>query len=43
MPSVDCDIDHRTTPYAEGGCTHDHDLVPICRHHHRIRYQRTIP
>jgi hypothetical protein len=38
MPSVDCDIDHRR-PHAEGGCTHDHNLAPICRHHHRIRHQ----
>jgi hypothetical protein len=38
MPSVDCDIDHNH-PYGEGGCTHDHNLAPICRHHHRIRHQ----
>ncbi len=38
MPSVDCDIDH-TTPYADGGCSHNHNLAPICRHHHRIRHQ----
>ena len=38
MPSVDCDLDHRT-PYSLGGCTHDHNLAPLCRHHHRIRHQ----
>lgn len=38
MPSVDCDIDHRT-PHGEGGCTHNHNLAPVCRHHHRIRHQ----
>ena len=38
MPSVDCDIDHRT-PHGDGGCTHDHNLAPVCRHHHRIRHQ----
>jgi len=38
MPSVDCDLDHRH-PHAEGGCTHDHNLAPLCRHHHRIRHQ----
>ena len=32
------DLDHRH-PYGEGGCTHDHNLAPICRHHHRIRHQ----
>ncbi len=37
MPSVDCDIDHRT-PYSDGGCSHDHNLAPLCRHHHRIRH-----
>ncbi|MCP3977692.1 MAG: DUF222 domain-containing protein [bacterium] len=38
MPSVDCDIDHRL-PHADGGCTHNHNLAPVCRHHHRIRHQ----
>jgi hypothetical protein len=38
MPSIDCDIEH-TTPYGAGGCTHDHNLAPLCRHHHRIRHQ----
>jgi hypothetical protein len=38
MPSLDCDIDHRT-PHGEGGCTHNHNLAPVCRHHHRIRHQ----
>lgn len=38
MPSVDCDVDHRV-PHADGGCTHDHNLAPVCRHHHRIRHQ----
>jgi len=38
MPSVDCDIDHRR-PRAAGGCTHDHNLAPICRYHHPIRHQ----
>jgi hypothetical protein len=38
MPSVDCDIDH-TTPHADGGCAHNHNLAPLCRHHHRIRHQ----
>ncbi len=37
MPSVDCDLDHRT-PHADGGCSHDHNLAPLCRHHHRIRH-----
>lgn len=38
MPSTDCDIDH-TTPYVDGGCSHNHNLAPLCRHHHRIRHQ----
>ncbi|MDH3607519.1 MAG: HNH endonuclease [Acidimicrobiia bacterium] len=38
MPSIDCDIDHRT-PHADGGCSHNHNLAPLCRHHHRIRHQ----
>ncbi len=37
MPSVDCDLDHNR-PYAEGGCTHDHNLAPLCRFHHRTRH-----
>jgi len=38
MPSIDCDIDHRT-PHTNGGCTHNHNLAPLCRHHHIIRHQ----
>lgn len=37
MPSMNCDIDHRT-PHADGGPTHPHNLAPLCRHHHRIRH-----
>ena len=37
MPSVDCDLDHNT-PHAEGGCRHNHNLAPLCRHHHTIRH-----
>ncbi len=37
MPSVDCDIDHRT-PWAERQITCTDDLSPLCRHHHRIRH-----
>jgi hypothetical protein len=38
MPSVDCDLDHRTQ-YADGGPTTTSNLAPLCRHDHRIRHQ----
>ncbi len=37
MPASGCDLDHRT-PYAEGGLTSVGNLVPLCRHDHRIRH-----
>ena len=36
MPSVDCDIDHRR-PWVQGGATCNHNLGPLCRHHHTIK------
>ncbi|NOY56103.1 MAG: DUF222 domain-containing protein, partial [Actinobacteria bacterium] len=37
MPAASCDLDHRT-PYADGGPTTITNLVPLCRHDHRIRH-----
>jgi len=37
MPATSCDLDHRT-PYADGGPTSVANLVPLCRHDHRIRH-----
>ena len=37
MPAIDCDLDH-TTRYADGGKTHEKNLAPLCRHHHRIKH-----
>jgi len=37
MPAASCDLDHRT-PYADGGPTTVTNLVPLCRHDHRIRH-----
>ena len=38
MPARESDIDH-TVPYSEGGQTEVANLVPLCRHDHRIRHQ----
>ena len=37
VASTRCDLDHRT-PWADGGATHEDNLAPLCRHHHRIRH-----
>jgi 5-methylcytosine-specific restriction endonuclease McrA len=47
MPARDSDIDH-TVPYSEGGSATASNLVPLCRHDHRIRHEagwtyRTTP
>jgi hypothetical protein len=38
MPASDCDLDHRI-PWAQGGATTTSQLVPLCRHDHRIRHR----
>ncbi|MEX2623009.1 MAG: DUF222 domain-containing protein [Acidimicrobiia bacterium] len=38
MPAPACDLDHRI-PWAQGGPTTVDQLVPLCRHDHRIRHQ----
>ena len=38
MPARACDLDH-THPWADGGSTCEHNLVPLCRHHHRLRHR----
>lgn len=35
-PSRNCDIDH-LVPSGNGGATSDENLVPLCRHHHRLK------
>lgn len=47
MPASECDLDHRQ-PYAQGGSTHEHNLGPLCRHHHMAKHhapwqQRRLP
>ena len=37
MPASDCDLDHRI-PVSDGGPTARWNLVPLCRHDHRIRH-----
>ncbi len=36
MPARACDLDH-IHPWAEGGPTCEHNLIPLCRHHHGLR------
>jgi Domain of unknown function (DUF222)/HNH endonuclease len=38
IPAPSCDLDHRQ-PWAHGGPTSTDNLVPLCRHDHRIRHQ----
>jgi hypothetical protein len=38
MPARDADLDHRQ-PFTQGGPTEVDNLVPLCRHDHRIRHQ----
>jgi len=38
MPAAACDLDHRV-PWSEHGPTSVDNLVPLCRHDHRIRHQ----
>jgi len=38
MPATACDLDHRI-PWSDGGPTRIDNLVPLCRHDHRIRHQ----
>ena len=37
MPASACDLDHRRR-VADGGDTHEGQLVALCRHDHRIRH-----
>lgn len=37
QPAYDCDIDHRR-PHSRGGSTCNHNLAPLCRHHHMCRH-----
>ncbi len=38
LPATACDLDH-TRPWSEGGPTCEHNLVPLCRHHHMLRHR----
>lgn len=38
MPARACDLDH-TYPWAQGGATCEHNLLPLCRHHHTLRHR----
>jgi hypothetical protein len=38
MPARDCDIDHRKA-WTDGGPTQEHNLEPLCRHHHRLKHR----
>ena len=38
MPAAQCDLDHRV-PWSQDGPTTVENLVPLCRHDHRIRHQ----
>jgi hypothetical protein len=38
MPSIDCDLDHRTR-HVDNGATCRCNLAPMCRYHHRVRHQ----
>ena len=35
-PARSCDLDH-VIPHDRGGPTADHNLAPLCRHHHRLK------
>lgn len=37
MPARDSDIDHRKA-WTDGGPTQEHNLEPLCRHHHRLKH-----
>lgn len=39
-PAHLCDNDH-VVPHADGGATCDCQLVPLCRHHHRLKTHRS--
>jgi hypothetical protein len=47
-PARGCDLDH-VIPHNRGGPTADHNLAPLCRHHHRLkthagwRYTKVAP
>lgn len=36
-PAQRCDLDHRR-PWSAGGTTCEHNLAPLCRHHHRLKH-----
>lgn len=38
MPAIQCDLDHRTR-VADGGETHEGQLVALCRHDHVVRHR----
>ena len=38
VPARRCDLDHRV-PYESGGATCEHNLQPLCRHHHRLKHE----
>lgn len=38
MPARRCDLDH-IRPWSEGGVTCEHNLAPLCRHHHMVRHR----
>ncbi len=38
MPARQCDLDH-TQPWAHGGPTCQHNLAPLCRHHHTLHHR----
>jgi hypothetical protein len=37
MPATQSDLDHRE-PWSEGGPTSEENLVPLCRHDHRLKH-----
>jgi len=37
MPAAECDLDHQVM-WSEGGATSVENLVPLCRHDHRLRH-----
>jgi hypothetical protein len=37
MPATECDLDHQVM-WSEGGATCVENLVPLCRHDHRLRH-----
>ena len=41
QPARSCDLDHLIPHGTPGGTTSDHNLAPLCRHHHRLKTHTT--